>query len=188
MALKFSPMLALPPLLFFGLAVLFMVGMQSDDPNDMPSTREGHPAPDVQLSKLGAGEPFTGEALRAGNVTLVNFWASWCAPCRVEHPQLETLAREGIAIYGINYKDDPNNALGFLAELGDPYLAMGADPRGRTALDWGVYGIPETFVIDGNGKIMLRFAGPITESILESWIRPAMAAAAESTLSEEQNP
>ncbi len=108
---------------------------------------------------------------------LVNYWASWCAPCRVEHPTLEELAAEGVPIYGINYKDDPAKALAFLAELGNPYVAMGADASGRTALDWGVYGVPETFVIDGDGTVILRFAGPITGSVLEKTIRPALAAA-----------
>ncbi len=108
---------------------------------------------------------------------LVNFWASWCGPCRAEHPSLARLAAEGVPIYGINYKDEPEKALGFLGELGNPYAGIGADPAGRTAIDWGLYGVPETFVIDGEGRILLRFAGPITERSLASDIRPAIAAA-----------
>jgi len=107
-------------------------------------------------------------------VTLVNYWASWCAPCRVEHPNLEELAESGITIYGVNYKDKPGNALGFLEELGNPYAAMGADAQGRMALDWGVYGVPETYVIDGDGQIVLRFAGPITDRVMEKTILPAI--------------
>ena len=102
------------------------------------------------------------------------YWASWCAPCRVEHPHLETLADEGIPIYGVNYKDEPGKALGFLEELGDPYAAIGADASGRMALDWGVYGVPETYVIDAEGTIVTRFAGPITERVLETTIMPAI--------------
>ncbi|MCP5036856.1 MAG: DsbE family thiol:disulfide interchange protein [Rhodobacteraceae bacterium] len=170
--------MVLPPLIFAGLAVMFLFGMNRDDPRALRSTREGQTAPALTITPLGAGEAFTQEALQNGQVKLVNFWASWCTPCRIEHPQLEAMAQEGIDIYGINYKDDPAKALGFLERLGNPYASLGADPDGRTALDWGVYGVPETFVIDGNGIVMLRFAGPITESILESKIRPAMEAAA----------
>jgi cytochrome c biogenesis protein CcmG/thiol:disulfide interchange protein DsbE len=110
-------------------------------------------------------------------VKLVNFWASWCAPCRVEHPKLEELAAEGLPIYGVNYKDEPDKALAFLAELGDPYAGIGADAGGRMGLDWGLYGVPETFVIDGDGTVVLRFAGPITQSVLDTTIRPAIEAA-----------
>jgi cytochrome c biogenesis protein CcmG/thiol:disulfide interchange protein DsbE len=107
----------------------------------------------------------------------VNYWASWCAPCRVEHPNLEALADEGLTIYGINYKDDPRNAEAFLEELGDPYAAIGSDSSGRTAIDWGLYGVPETYVIDGEGRVVLRFAGPVTQRALETRIRPAIEAA-----------
>ena len=181
MGANFKPMMALPPLIFAGLALMFYLGMNRDDPRALRSTREGGPAPELFLEVLGGGVPFTSESLRDGQVKLVNFWASWCTPCRVEHPQLEAMAREGIIIYGINYKDDPTKALGFLERLGNPFAELGADPNGRTALEWGVYGVPETFVIDGEGTVILRFAGPITEAILESKIRPAMQEAAART-------
>jgi cytochrome c biogenesis protein CcmG/thiol:disulfide interchange protein DsbE len=116
--------------------------------------------------------------LRAPGVKLVNFWASWCGPCRVEHPTLVQLGAEGVTIHGVNYKDEPQNALRFLAELGNSYAAIGADTTGRTGLLWGLYGVPETFVIDGEGRIVLRFAGPVTQRVLEETIRPAMRAAA----------
>lgn len=143
----------------------------------MPSALEGKQAPAVQVTTLGDKKPFEDKDLREGGVKLVNYWASWCAPCRVEHPNLETLAKEGVVIYGVNYKDGAAKALKFLDELSDPYAAIGADESGRMSLEWGVYGVPETFVIDGTGKIVLRFAGPITERILESQIRPAIESA-----------
>ena len=174
---KISPLMVIPPLIFFGLAALFFVGMQRDNPNELPSALEGRAAPAVQLVQLGQENLFEDNALRAGGVKLVNFWASWCAPCRVEHPNLQAMAEEGITIYGVNYKDDPAKALNFLNELGNPYAALGADETGRMALNWGLYGVPETYVIDGDGKIVLRFAGPITSRILESTIRPAIEAA-----------
>jgi cytochrome c biogenesis protein CcmG/thiol:disulfide interchange protein DsbE len=168
----------LPPAIFAGLAALFVVGMNREDPDQLPSALSGKMAPAVQLTPLGKAAPFTDADLRAPGPKLVNFWASWCAPCRAEHPMLEALAAEGIPIYGVNYKDRPAAALGFLAELGDPYTAIGAD-AGRMALDWGVYGVPETYVIDGEGRIILRFAGPITAAELERSIRPAIAKASE---------
>ena len=149
------------------------------DPDVLPSVQVGLPAPGVALTALGGKPIFEDGALQVDGVKLVNYWASWCAPCRAEHPNLEQLADEGIPIFGINYKDNPDHALGFLEELGDPYIAVGADPNGRTALDWGLYGVPETYVIDGEGRVLLRFAGPVTQRVLESTIRPAIEAARE---------
>ncbi|MFD1914345.1 DsbE family thiol:disulfide interchange protein [Halodurantibacterium flavum] len=174
---KVSPLMLVPPVLFAGLAALFYFGMQRENPDELPSAREGSIAPAVALAPLGDGPAFEDADLRGGGVKLVNYWASWCAPCRAEHPLLEELAAEGIPIYGINYKDRPENALGFLDELGNPYAALGAD-EGRTALEWGLYGVPETYVLDGEGRIVLRLAGPITARIMEDTIRPALARAA----------
>ncbi|WP_169961479.1 DsbE family thiol:disulfide interchange protein [Oceaniglobus indicus] len=167
-----------PPLVFAGLAVMFLVGMWREDPNALPSAREGQLTPALQVAPLGDLAMLDEAVLRAPGVKLVNFWASWCAPCRVEHPNLDALAAEGVPIYGINYKDNPEKALGFLAELGNPYVAVGADEKGRTALDWGVYGVPETYVIDGEGRIVIRHPGPLTQRVLEQTIRPAMEKAA----------
>ena len=175
--MSLKPMMVLPPLIFAALAVLFLWGLGRDDPNALPSTREGGPVPQLTLTELNGGAPFTREDLASGKVVLVNFWASWCGPCRLEHPQLVEMATEGIEIFGINYKDEPGNALNFLDELGDPYARLAADPAGRTGLDWGLYGVPETFVIAGDGTVIKRFAGPITASILENIIRPAIATA-----------
>ncbi len=173
-----SPLLLLPPLLFAGLALMFWLGMNRTDPDALKSTREGGPAPALNLTRLGEEPLFGDEDLRAGNVVLVNFWASWCTACRVEHPLLQKLADEGVLIYGIDYRDDPEKGLKYLADLGNPYARSGADPTGRTALEWGLYGVPETFVVAGDGTVVLRFAGPITERVLETTIRPAMEKAA----------
>ncbi len=175
---KISPLMLAPPLIFAGLVSLFFVGMMRDNPDELPSALEGKPAPAAVVTALGSEKTFEDKDLRTGGVKLVNFWASWCAPCRVEHPNLQGLSDEGVTIYGVNYKDDPAKALKFLEELGNPYAGLGADEAGRMALNWGLYGVPETYVIDGSGKIILRFAGPITQSILESKICPAIAEAA----------
>lgn len=171
---KISPLMVIPPLVFLGLASLFLVGMFRDDPEALPSARIGQQAPALQITELPGKALFDDETLRDGNLKLVNYWASWCAPCRVEHPNLEALRAEGLPIYGINYKDDPDNALAFLSELGDPYEAVGADNSGRAALDWGVYGVPETYLIDGDGNILLRVAGPLVQRVIDSQLRPAL--------------
>ncbi len=168
----------MPPVAFAGLAAVFMAGMLRDDPDALPSARLGEIAPDVVLAPLAGLDGWDADILREPGVKLVNFWASWCAPCRVEHPNLELLAAEGVTIYGVNYKDRPEAAVAFLNELGNPFAAVGADDSGRTGLDWGLYGVPETFVIDGDGRIVLRLAGPITQRTLEGKIRPAIAEAA----------
>ncbi len=172
---RVSPVMLVPSILFIALAGLFFAGMNRQNPDELPSVLVGAPAPAVALAPLGDKPLWTNETLRDGQVKLVNFWASWCAPCRVEHPNLTILQKEGMAIYGINYKDTVENGLGFLDELGDPYVAVGADPEGRTGLEWGVYGLPETFLIDGDGTVLLRLAGALTERALAERLRPALA-------------
>lgn len=174
---KVSPLMMAPPVIFAGLALLFYIGLQRDDPDALPSQIQGDAAPTVAVEPLADKPVFTDANLREGGVKIVNYWASWCAPCRVEHPTLMQLAEEGIAIYGVNYKDQPDNALDFLEELGDPYVAVGADAQGRMALDWGLYGVPETYVIDAEGTVVLRFPGPVTQRVLTETIRPAIEAA-----------
>ncbi len=174
---KFSPMMIAPPVIFAGLALLFYFGMQRENPNSLPSALKGKPAPEVVLGRLGQQKLFDDNGLRADGVKLVNFWASWCVPCRVEAPSLKAMADEGIRIYGVNYKDTDAKALKFLDDFGDPYALGGTDTKGRMAINWGVYGVPETFVIDSKGNIVLRFAGPITQRVLQEQIRPAIAAA-----------
>ena len=171
------PLFLVPPAIFAALAGTFLWGMMRDNPDALPTALAGRDAPGVQVLALGDLPVFDDATLRDGKVKLVNFWASWCAPCRVEHPTLTALADEGIPIYGVNYKDKPDAALGFLAELGNPYAAVGADETGRMGIEWGLYGVPETFVIDGDGKVVMRFAGPVTQRALENDIRPALAEA-----------
>ena len=173
--MKLKPMMILPPLIFAALAAMFYFGMGRDDA--LESTREGGPVPTLTLAAFDGTAPFTVDDLADGEVVLVNFWASWCGPCRAEHEHLMTLAGEGIDIFGINYKDEPAKAQRFLNDLGNPYVRIAADDTGRTGLDWGLYGVPETFVIDGNGTVVKRFAGPISASILDAIIRPAIETA-----------
>jgi cytochrome c biogenesis protein CcmG, thiol:disulfide interchange protein DsbE len=177
MSTKISPLMLLPPLVFAALAATFFWGMFRNEPNALPSTISGGPAPALVLDPVESLPNFSDDVLRQPGVKLVNYWASWCAPCRVEHPTLLGLAAEGIPIYGVNYKDSNDKAMAFLTELGNPFKAIGADPEGRNALEWGVYGIPETFVIDSNGTVLLRYAGPITQRILANVVRPAIEAA-----------
>ncbi|MEM1301692.1 MAG: DsbE family thiol:disulfide interchange protein [Pseudomonadota bacterium] len=167
-------LMILPPVLFVALAGTFYIGMQRDNPDDLPSVMIGQPAPPVTLTPLSGKTPFTDAAFADGEVKLVNYWASWCAPCRVEHPNLQALADAGVPIYGINYKDAADKALGFLNELGDPYEAIAQDDTGRVALDWGVYGVPETYVLDGDGTVLARVAGPVTVRTYEAQIKPVL--------------
>lgn len=173
----FNLLLLLPPVIFLCLGGLFWLAFQRDNPNELPSTFVGQPAPPFEVSPLGELPTADMEALKAPGVKLVNFWASWCGPCRLEHPFLEELAAEGVTIIGVNYKDQPGNALGFLEELGNPYVSIGADESGRTGIEWGLYGVPETFVLNSEGEVLLRFPGPVTETALRTRVRPAMEAA-----------
>lgn len=171
---KFNPLMLAPVVLFAGFVGLAYVGNSAGSDEAPPTGREGGPVPALIMETLGGEPTFDAEDLSAPGLKLVNFWASWCAPCRAEHPNLTLLAEEGLPIYGINYKDDPEKALAFLEELGNPYAGIGADPRARTALEWGVAGVPETYIIDSDGTIVLRFAGPITERVLKGRIRPVL--------------
>lgn len=174
---KISPLMVLPPVVFAGIAAMFFIGMQREDANQLPTALAGKQAPAVEVVQLADQAQITDADLRDGRLKLVNFWASWCAPCRAEHASLMQLAGEGLPIYGVNYKDKPENAVAFLAELGNPFEKLGADSTGRMGLNWGLYGVPETYLIDGNGNILLRHAGPITQRVIDGTIKPALAAA-----------
>lgn len=164
----------LPPLIFVGLAASFFIGLTRENPNGLPSTMIGKPAPALPDKGLETTPLLTAADLKGGQVTLVNFWASWCPPCRAEHPVLTKMAADGIRVAGVNFKDTAENAQSFLDELGNPFFALGFDPLGRTAIDWGVTAPPETFIIDGDGKVVLRFTGPLVGTYYERNFVPAL--------------
>jgi cytochrome c biogenesis protein CcmG/thiol:disulfide interchange protein DsbE len=167
---------ALPLILFGALSVLFLGRLFAGDPSKLPSALIGRAAPTAPLPALEGmqldGQPMPGLDLAAlrGKTVVVNVFASWCGPCRDEHPYLLRLAespafREGRAVMaGLNYKDEPENARRFLNTLGNPYRVIGADRTGRASIDWGVYGVPETFVVDGQGRILHKHVGPLNEA------------------------
>ncbi|WP_299818329.1 DsbE family thiol:disulfide interchange protein [uncultured Roseibium sp.] len=166
----FPVLVLLPLVLFAALAGLFLFQLTlGNDPQKIPSALLNKPAPDFTLAPvpdlLRDDDPVPGFSRDdlLGKVSVVNIFASWCVPCRQEHPLLEDLATvEGIQLLGINYKDKPENARRFLGSLGNPYTRIGADDAGRTAIEWGVYGVPETFIVDTRGMIRYKFIGPLS--------------------------
>ncbi|TGQ50546.1 DsbE family thiol:disulfide interchange protein [Mesorhizobium sp. M1C.F.Ca.ET.193.01.1.1] len=177
----------LPLLVFLGLAGLFLSQLLSGrDTSEIPSALIGLPAPQTNLPPLeGSNLPGLESKSFAGKVTLVNVFASWCAPCREEHPVLLALSEDKrFTLAALNYKDEPENARRFLGEVGNPYQAIGVDPAGRAAIDWGVYGVPETFVIGKDGKIAYKHVGPLTpesaKALLLPQIEKALAASSAS--------
>jgi len=171
---RISPLVAIPPLAFAGLAAIFLWGMGRDNPNELPSAFVGRQAPPVPASTLPGKTQLTDADLRKGEVTVVNFWASWCPPCRAEHPTLTALRAEGINVVGIDLKDPEPAALRFLSDHGDPYAAIATDPQGRTAIEWGVTAPPETFILDGEGNILHRHAGPLIREDYTNRFRPEL--------------
>jgi cytochrome c biogenesis protein CcmG/thiol:disulfide interchange protein DsbE len=165
----------LPLLAFLTLVTWFALALRPNhDPQILPSALIDKPAPPFDLATLNGGPDLALSRLR-GQVVLVNFFASWCAPCRIEHPILMRLAaQDRVAMYGIDYKDRPEDAKRILAQLGDPYHAVGLDPDGTTGIDFGVYGVPETYVIDKTGRIRKRFVGPLTEDALQQELLPLL--------------
>lgn len=166
-----------PVILLAGLAVLFAVGLRND-PREVPSPLIGKPAPAFDLARLDSDQRLQLADLK-GRAVLVNFWASWCAGCQVEHPMLMRLAREGVEIVGIDYKDTDTDGLTWLSRHGNPFRLLAADPQGQVGLDWGVYGVPETFVLDANGVIVFKQIGPLTEAAWRERIQPLMRGAAQ---------
>jgi cytochrome c biogenesis protein CcmG/thiol:disulfide interchange protein DsbE len=166
----------LPLLAFAAVAAWFAVGL-TRDPNKIPSALIDQPMPDFNLPALAAiGVPGLATSDIRGHVALVNVFASWCVPCRSEQPILLRLAREnGVTLYGIDYKDHDADGAAFLKEFGNPYQAIGVDASGRVGIDWGVYGVPETFVIDRQGRIRHKEIGPITPDALKTTILPLVA-------------
>ncbi len=170
------PLVALLPLILFGLlTAIFLVRLFAGDPSRLPSALLGKPVPAFSLPAVeGHNQPgFSQDDLKKGRVSLVNVFASWCAPCHQEHPFLMDLAKDKrFDILGINQKDKAENARRFLGKLGNPYAKVGADIDGRASIEWGVYGVPETFIVSGDGRILYKHVGPINETNLREKILP----------------
>lgn len=183
--MKINWLMVLPLVLtcgFFGIAGYQLMNNQNAlnqgvDTQAISSAQEGRPAPDLVLEPL-AQTPLLARADLEGNgLVILNFWASWCPPCRAEHPVLTALAEAGTPLYGVNYRDRVDQALSFLDELGNPYDRIGRDAQARNGLDWGTVAMPETFFIDNEGTVVLHFRGPVTRRALTERIMPALAAA-----------
>ena len=174
---KISALMVLPPVIFTALAGLFLGGMLRQDPDALPSAFIGKSAPALPAVGLDGTPVLTDADLRDGQITIVNFWASWCPPCRAEHPVLTDMAAQGYRVAGVNFRDTAEDAGAYLADEGNPFFATGFDPRGRNALDWGVTAPPETFIVGGDGTVLFRFAGPLVGSDYEQRFLPALAEA-----------
>ena len=175
---------AIPLVLFVALAGLFFIRLYAGDPSRLPSALIGRDAPATALPAIAGlerdGKPVPGidGASFRGAVTLVNVWASWCVPCHDEAPLLMQLAKNNdLRLVGINYKDTAENARRFLGRYGNPFAAVGVDPSGRASIEWGVYGVPETFLVGRDGKIAFKLVGPITPENLARQLQPAIARA-----------
>ena len=168
-----------PLILFAGLTALFLIRLNAGDPSLIPSALIGHPVPQTALPPIAglkrdsAAVPGIDPASFKGAVTVVNVWASWCVPCHDEAPLLLQLAQDSrLRLVGINYKDRPDNARRFLGRHGNPFVATGADQTGRAAIEWGVYGVPETFVVGRDAHIAFKLIGPITPENLDAVLKP----------------
>jgi len=175
-----------PVAVFLALALLFLFRLFAGDASRLPSALIGKDVPVFSLPPvegLEARPGFSNTDLHRGHVSVVNVFASWCVPCHQEHALLMQLASDkaladaGVQIAGIAYKDEPDNIRRFLGQAGDPYKMIGADRSGRTAIDWGVYGVPETFIVGGDGKIAYKFVGPMSEESVRNVILPQIAKA-----------
>jgi len=178
-ALRKRLIVLLPLALFLGLALLFLIRLGAGDTSRIPSALIGKPAPVTELPPVpgierdGKPVPGLGAADFKGSVTLLNVWASWCVPCVEEAPLLVRIARDPrIRVAGINYKDSPENAKRFLTRYGNPYAANGMDSNGRAAIEWGVYGVPETFVVGRDGRIAYKLIGPIAVQNIDTVLKP----------------
>ena len=166
---------------FLALAALFVLRLGAGDPSRIPSALIGRPAPRTDLPPLpglerdGKAVPGLNSAEFQGRVTVLNVWASWCVPCREEAALLMTVAADPrVNVVGMNYKDQPDNARRFLGRYGNPFAANGTDGNGRAAIEWGVYGVPETFVLGRDGRIAYKLIGPVTPDNLEAALKPAI--------------
>ncbi len=162
---------------FVALVAVFYVGLQRD-PSALPSPYIGKAAPTFDLPSLTRADARVGSESLAGQIALVNVWATWCVGCREEHDFLMQIAREGaVPIYGINWRDNRDDALRWLSQYGDPYVDSGFDGDGRVGIDWGVYGAPETFLLDANGIVLYKHLGPLSDAVWEREFAPRIAAA-----------
>ena len=173
-----SWLMMLPMIVFLALAALFWFRLGDGDPSRIPSALIGHPAPQTSLPPLqgllnkGAQVPGLDPANFKGKVSVVNVWASWCVPCHDEAPLLTELAKDNrLQLIGINYKDTPDSARRFLSQYGNPFASVGVDGNGRAAIEWGVYGVPETFIVGRDGKIAYKLVGPITPDNIGSALK-----------------
>jgi cytochrome c biogenesis protein CcmG/thiol:disulfide interchange protein DsbE len=184
----------LPLVILVMMGGLFVVALRSGDPSRLPSALIGKPVPEFSLPPVEGlaetGKPtpgFSSAELATGKVTIVNVWASWCGPCIQEHPMLTKLKTEHhLRLIGINYKDEPEAARRVLMRLGNPFDAIGADRNGRVAIDWGVYGVPETYIVDGRGRIAHKIVGPLTDQTIKTELLPAVAAAKQTASADGQ--
>jgi cytochrome c biogenesis protein CcmG, thiol:disulfide interchange protein DsbE len=174
-----SGLLTLLPLLIFGaLAILFFMRLFAGDAARIPSALIGQSAPPLDLPALNGGAGLKDSDLRQGHVSVINIFASWCLPCHDEHPVLldlaadKALAAKGVRVIGVAQKDDPENIRRFLGAKGDPYSKVGVDRDGRAGIDWGVYGVPETFIVKGDGAIAFKLVGPMSAQTLASVVKP----------------
>jgi cytochrome c biogenesis protein CcmG/thiol:disulfide interchange protein DsbE len=169
----------LPLLAFLALATLLFVGVRMNSGRDtsaIPSPLIGKPAPPFRLPVLGAPERSVSDQDLLGRPYLLNVWGSWCPNCRIEHPVISALARSGrLRVIGYNYKDEAADAQRWLGEFGDPYEFSVVDADGRAAFDWGIYGAPESFLVDGKGIVRWKVVGPIDESVVREQIEPLLA-------------
>ena len=166
--------MVLPPVLFAGLAGLFYAGMYRDNPGELRSVFVGRAAPALPATTLPGVPGLTEADLRTGEVTVVNFWATWCPPCRAEHPVLLQMAADGVRVAGVNIRDDDAKALDYLAEEGNPFLGVATDPSMRGAIEWGVTAPPETFIVAGDGTVLFRFQGPLVGTDYETRFKPEL--------------
>ena len=169
----------IPVLLFAVLAFFLFKSLIAPPPQELPSVLVNKPVPQVSLPPLDDTTKGFGPAdFKAGHVTILNVFASWCVPCRAEAPLLPLLKRvKGVKLYGMVYKDTPSQAEEFLRENGNAFDRIGLDESGSAGIEWGVYGVPETFVVDGKGTILLRHAGPLTKAVIDDQIAPVVAKA-----------
>jgi cytochrome c biogenesis protein CcmG/thiol:disulfide interchange protein DsbE len=166
--------MVLPPILFAGLAGMFYFGMYREGAGELPSVFVGREAPVLPATGLPGIPVLTDADLRTGEVTVLNFWATWCPPCRAEHPVLLEMAANGVRVAGVNMMDDDAKAVAYLAEEGNPFVGVATDPNGRNRVEWGVTAPPETFIIAGDGTVLFRFVGPLVGTDYETRFVPEL--------------